>query len=784
MWREGPTLSFRQGAAAGDMAGAIFMSNTLTRDQCFQAGVFGLPFEYRPFVSNVRKGMPLFLFDHTLRKLYGVFEAASDGGLNINYAALRSFERSYPAEVRFNVVWKCRPLSEDEFFPAIEDNYYQPRKFYFDLSYEQVVRLYELFDGRRVGRPIYDYPKNESFETNQSRQQTPDKEILIPDVPHSNDQSCHMVPNISGVIKRYATPTSMQTDLPLNVEAYPNMSMPLGTENFGVHIAPTLSHHNQIGVHSQNELYPTATVTDAVSTQVSASFSQASRHHQLAAKESYLLPQDYPRNILSSECTAQVPRGAKFVANESCPLSCGCLHNGLLTSRYATQNPTYRGKSHLNSTFTPYDRLYPHLLLSNPQSNSDYQVNCDICFNQSLYGAHNDIHACECQCSSEGEALTLSKLSKQGIATYPEVVPGKTVSKIEQQKKSSTEYIQIPHCDRDFENDKLKLATHRNTSSSPDPVNDIVDPRHTQHAIGAESNIKDRCSPPQRSAFSRLSASKQLVCQEATGPTLNHLVSSLCQKTEQWRHTNRLIADDLVIPLTREQAVSCPFAELNLPNQLELGGEYDDEEESIEPQVPFLNFKRRSEAGKFDANLGNESGEVKRRKLVRPSFGENNASTNTGEELKGNCTQVRNQNDQGVTENHSGIDLNVPAASVESCLLEEKAVCPSVVIKVQTEKSHEIDMNMPNSDVIEMAQEKDSSSAPVQKVSIDFNIADLNTMDELKLRAILDQTSTLLVALGKLKTGKSNNSEEAGSTVCGEDRKVNMVVNSDGEHNT
>jgi hypothetical protein len=44
------------------MAGVIFMSSASTREQCFQAGVFGLPIEYESFVYNIRKGMPLFLF--------------------------------------------------------------------------------------------------------------------------------------------------------------------------------------------------------------------------------------------------------------------------------------------------------------------------------------------------------------------------------------------------------------------------------------------------------------------------------------------------------------------------------------------------------------------------------------------------------------------------------------------------------------------------------------------------------------------------------------------------
>jgi hypothetical protein len=90
-----PALSVRKHAAS-TMAGVIFMSSSSTREQCFQAGVFGLPIEYESFVYNIRKGMPLFLFDHNLRKLYGVFEAASSGGLNIIRDA---FQRAYPAQV-------------------------------------------------------------------------------------------------------------------------------------------------------------------------------------------------------------------------------------------------------------------------------------------------------------------------------------------------------------------------------------------------------------------------------------------------------------------------------------------------------------------------------------------------------------------------------------------------------------------------------------------------------------------------------------------------------------
>ena len=70
----------------------------------------------------------------------------------------------------------------------------------------QVVRLYELFDDRRVERPIHDYTKNESLEINHSDKGVLDKESLTPDVPDCNDQSRLSIPNISEVARRYSTP--------------------------------------------------------------------------------------------------------------------------------------------------------------------------------------------------------------------------------------------------------------------------------------------------------------------------------------------------------------------------------------------------------------------------------------------------------------------------------------------------------------------------------------------------------------------------------------------------
>ncbi|KAI4993172.1 hypothetical protein ZWY2020_007485 [Hordeum vulgare] len=215
-------LSFRQDA---DMAGAIFMCNTWAREQFFGSGIFRLALEYQPFVDNVKQGMPLFLFDYNEGKLYGVFEAVTDGGLDItDRAAFRSTGRSYPAQVRFKIIWKCRPLAEDEFSHAIKENYYTLYKFYFDLSYQQVVQLYELFDNKRVEQPIRNYTISAHSKEGHFSKGRPDKRSLNPNIsPLSTDQS-HTLILTAGT--KYSAPTSMCGTVPHNFEARTNLSMP------------------------------------------------------------------------------------------------------------------------------------------------------------------------------------------------------------------------------------------------------------------------------------------------------------------------------------------------------------------------------------------------------------------------------------------------------------------------------------------------------------------------------------------------------------------------------
>ncbi|KAJ4825733.1 hypothetical protein Tsubulata_035306 [Turnera subulata] len=130
--------------------GAIFMSNRVTRKECLRRGLLGLPSGQYSFVKQVKAGMILFLFEFENRQLHGVFQASSDGALNIVPNAFCSTGKQFPAQVKFIPLWNCSPLREDEFRGAIRENYFSANKFNFGLSEWQVRRLLLLFSMRKL----------------------------------------------------------------------------------------------------------------------------------------------------------------------------------------------------------------------------------------------------------------------------------------------------------------------------------------------------------------------------------------------------------------------------------------------------------------------------------------------------------------------------------------------------------------------------------------------------------------------------------------------------------
>ncbi|KAK1270313.1 hypothetical protein QJS04_geneDACA005938 [Acorus gramineus] len=116
--------------------------------ECLLKQIFGLPSSHGSYVSNIRQGLPLFLFNYTDRKLHGIFEAASNGQLNIDpYCWTENGEEKtpYPAQVRIRISIECKSLDESQFRDVIADNYYTTSHFWFELDHAQVEGLKALF---------------------------------------------------------------------------------------------------------------------------------------------------------------------------------------------------------------------------------------------------------------------------------------------------------------------------------------------------------------------------------------------------------------------------------------------------------------------------------------------------------------------------------------------------------------------------------------------------------------------------------------------------------------
>ncbi|GAB2217132.1 hypothetical protein Drorol1_Dr00000294 [Drosera rotundifolia] len=155
-----------RGLNKDELGGIIFGCKNNTMQECLAKQLFGLRAPHFLYVQNIVPGLPLFLFNYCERNLYGIFEAASYGQMNIDPYGWTSDgpqKTSYPAQVQIRLRLECRPLSEKQFSPIIETNYYEylRKLFWFELDHVQVRKLIAMFSSQVVspGSPIMNTAK-------------------------------------------------------------------------------------------------------------------------------------------------------------------------------------------------------------------------------------------------------------------------------------------------------------------------------------------------------------------------------------------------------------------------------------------------------------------------------------------------------------------------------------------------------------------------------------------------------------------------------------------------
>ncbi|CAA0382016.1 unnamed protein product [Arabidopsis thaliana] len=140
----------------GDLCGVIFGCKFSTIKECYAKNLFGLPAPHMAYIKNIDPGLTLFLFNYSDRTLHGIFEAASEGKLNIDSKAWSpngTDPSPYPAQVKVRVRVRCEPLPEEKFSPVIAENYNDDKMFWFELDRGQTNKLLRLFKPSPSVRP-------------------------------------------------------------------------------------------------------------------------------------------------------------------------------------------------------------------------------------------------------------------------------------------------------------------------------------------------------------------------------------------------------------------------------------------------------------------------------------------------------------------------------------------------------------------------------------------------------------------------------------------------------
>jgi len=96
--------------------GYVFICSYGTERECFERKLFAMPMSRWDGVSRTKKGDILFLLNYQSNLLHGIFEATTDGMLNIEPDA---FDGRFPAQVRVRRMMRCPSLDKTMLLPLI-----------------------------------------------------------------------------------------------------------------------------------------------------------------------------------------------------------------------------------------------------------------------------------------------------------------------------------------------------------------------------------------------------------------------------------------------------------------------------------------------------------------------------------------------------------------------------------------------------------------------------------------------------------------------------------------
>jgi len=113
----GVLYEVEEGKEARVPSGYVFLCGNWTERECLERSLFGAPKSEWGRVSQVKKGDILFLLNYQTNRLHGVFEAISDGKMDIETYA---FDGRFPAQVSVRRKMRSSSLDEAALLPLIK----------------------------------------------------------------------------------------------------------------------------------------------------------------------------------------------------------------------------------------------------------------------------------------------------------------------------------------------------------------------------------------------------------------------------------------------------------------------------------------------------------------------------------------------------------------------------------------------------------------------------------------------------------------------------------------